>query len=480
MAQIFPTPNNVNSQPISRRVSDKFKKIKTTTNLENISIVNDYPVVRGREEDGSPENIISYAKRIRDHYNIKTPDETKHKGVLTPPHTQGVDYFTNTINRLSQFYIAPDNYNVPLPEPFGYRGFEEWKQGATLVERNFAGNATSFRFVIEFFETGNRYYSRRLRDDLNEADQNGNPYFTKHLIPTIMIQLNQLQNYQKAFWPLEAVWDVQVLDSLGSGSTIEANEIEVVQYIDALLKGEPVTRDNKLKSPYKKGTVISTHWFSQNPRGLGDDETASFLDVDLSGGTDAVDSAGDTGVSEPTGGGAGGSTRTVQADDGTNVNISGDTGNLTDQEVANISADLGFGPGTDETTTGTTFAVDTDGDGEIESILNLNDDPNFETVFDPFGNAIGNNDTFGAAAMLGNNLSNLQSDVQNYNNTQPLGVGGAQGNYAPFGTPGEFSYQTKYFQGTEYIWNRMNSGKWEPTFTASGFGGFGFSGGNLF
>ena len=211
-----------------------------------------------------------------------------------------------------------------------------------------------------------------------------------------MIQLNQLQDYQKAFWPLEAVWDVQVLDSLGSGSTIEANEMEVVQYIDALLKGQPVTRDNKLKSPYKKGTVISTHWFSQNPRGLGDDETASFLDVDLSGGTDAVDSAGDTGVSEPTGGDSGGSTRTVQADDGTNVNISGDTGNLTDQEVANISADLGFGPGTDETTTGTTFAVDTDGDGEIESILNLNDDPNFETVFDPFGNAIGNNDTFGA------------------------------------------------------------------------------------
>ena len=91
--------------------------------------------------------------------------------------------------------------------------------------------------------------------------------------------------------------------------------------------------------------------------------------------------------------------------------------------------DVGFGPGTDDTTTGTTFVIDSDNDGIANSILNLNDDPNFETVFDPFGNPIGNNDTFGAAAILGGNrFQNLQTDLMNFNNqnnntinnTQPM------------------------------------------------------------
>ena len=30
----------------------------------------------------------------------------------------------------------------------------------------------------------------------------------------------------------------------------------------------------------------------------------------------------------------------------------------------------------------------------IDSVLNLNDDPNFETFFDPFGNVVGNDDSF--------------------------------------------------------------------------------------
>ncbi len=181
-------------------------------------------------------------------------------------------------------------------------------------------------------------------------------------------------------------------------------------------------------------------------------------------------------------------TRQVQADDGTTVNISGDTVDLTDRQVANIAADVGFGPGTDDTTTGTTFVIDSDNDGIANSILNLNDDPNFETVFDPFGNAIGNNDTFGAGAILGGNrIQNLQTDLMNFNNQNnqnnqpiatgnaaqdnsgliPLGarnVGGAGGQYAPFGEPGEYSYQTRFFNGQEYIWNRMGSGKWESTF----------------
>ena len=88
--------------------------------------------------------------------------------------------------------------------------------------------------------------------------------------------------------------------------------------------------------------------------------------------------------------------------------------------LSNISSDLGFGVGTDDTTTGTTMVVDIDDDGTADSVLNLNDDPNFETFFDPFGNVVGNDDSFGAAVILGSglssNLNNLQQDVMNYNN----------------------------------------------------------------
>ena len=184
-------------------------------------------------------------------------------------------------------------------------------------------------------------------------------------------------------------------------------------------------------------------------------------------------------------------TRQVQSDDGTTVNISGDTANLTDRQVANIAADVGFGPGTDDTTTGTTFVIDSDNDGVANSVLNLNDDPNFETVFDPFGNAIGNNDTFGAAAILGGNrFQNLQTDLMNFNNqnnntnnnTQPIAIGGAQGQYAPFGVPGNYSYETRMnpTDGITYIWNAMQSGMWEDSNdVGSGnpmAGGYGFGG----
>ena len=66
------------------------------------------------------------------------------------------------------------------------------------------------------------------------------------------------------------------------------------------------------------------------------------------------------------------------------------------------------------------MVVDIDDDGTADSVLNLNDDPNFETFFDPFGNVVGNDDSFGSAAILGSglssNLNNLQQDVMNYNN----------------------------------------------------------------
>ena len=63
---------------------------------------------------------------------------------------------------------------------------------------------------------------------------------------------------------------------------------------------------------------------------------------------------------------------------------------------------------------------------------------------------------------------NYNNQNNNQNTTQPQAT---NSNFAPFGEPGEYSYQTRMFNGTEYIWNRMMSGKWETTF--SGFGGFG-------
>ena len=91
--------------------------------------------------------------------------------------------------------------------------------------------------------------------------------------------------------------------------------------------------------------------------------------------------------------------------------------NLTDTQVGKYDQDVGFGPGTDDTTTGTTFVIDSDNDGITNSILNLNDDF-FETVFDPFGNPIGNNDTFGVGKTIlgGNRIQNLQTDLMNFNN----------------------------------------------------------------
>lgn len=394
--------------------------------------------------------------------------------------------------------LTSDNH---WPKPFGNltTNHPNWKS-YSVVETNLGNNPTQFRFFLTMTTNASRfsrqggttYISRGLKDDLLAAENGNNPYFTTHLIPTIRFNPSDLKSLVSAFNQKERIWGFEISDSLGTepGTT---GEIEIVKYIDSLLYDTPINEDsNQFQLPYRFGTVISSHLFSQNRQGMGEGNTDD-LDAGIATTTDDATLAGlfddanlnadSTPISTTP------QTRQVQSDDGTTVNISGDSLDLTDRQVANIAADVGFGPGTDDTTTGTTFVVDSDGDGVANSVLNLNDDPNFQTVFDPFGNAIGNNDTFGAAAILGgNNLQNLQSDLMNSNNqnnnTQPIAIGGAQGQYAPFGVPGSYSYETRLnpTDGITYIWNAMQSGMWEDSNdVGSGnpmAGGFGF--GSLF
>ena len=409
----------------------------------------------------------------------------------------------NPINNAGRITSQLQN-NLHWPKPFGNltTNHPNWKS-YSVIETNLGNNPTQFRFFLTMGDAsrmkknagGRTYISRGLKDDLLAAENGNNPYFTTHLIPEIRFDPDSLRNLVSEFNQKERIWGFEISDSLGTESG-GIGEKEIVQYIDSLLYDTPINETtNEFQLPYRFGTVISSHLFSQNVQGMGEGNTDD-LDAGIATTTDDAtlaglfddSSVGSTPQTTTT------QTRQVQADDGTTVNISGDTANLTDTQVANIAADVGFGPGTDDTTTGTTFVIDSDNDGVANSILNLNDDPNFETVFDPFGNAIGNNDTFGAAAILGGNrLQNLQTDLMNFNNQNnqttppdntpqdnidflarqnqnnliPLGVrnvGGAGGQYAPFGEPGEYSYQTRFFNGQEYIWNRMNSGKWESTF----------------
>ena len=78
------------------------------------------------------------------------------------------------------------------------------------------------------------------------------------------------------------------------------------------------------------------------------------------------------------------------------------------------------------------------------------------------------------------NFNNQNNNTNN--NTQPIAIGGAQGQYAPFGVPGNYSYETRMnpTDGITYIWNAMQSGMWEDSNdVGSGnpmAGGYGFGG----
>ena len=441
-----------------------------------LDIVNQYPAKR-------LESVLPY-------YNKKGGEVSHTSGSIRNP--------INTAGRIT----SQLQNNQHWPKPFGNltTNHPNWKS-YSVVETNLGNNPTQFRFFLTMGDagrmkknTGGRtYISRGLKDDLIAAENGNNPYFTTHLIPEIRFDPNSLRSLVQEFNQKERIWGFEISDSLGTESGA-VGEREIIQYIDSLLYDAPINEDtNEFQLPYRFGTVISSHLFSQNIQGMGEGNTDD-LDSGIATTTDDATLAGlfdDSSVGSTPQTTTTTQTRQVQADDGTTVNISGDTANLTDRQVANIAADVGFGPGTDDTTTGTTFVIDSDNDGVANSVLNLNDDPNFETVFDPFGNAIGNNDTFGAAAILGGNrFQNLQTDLMNFNNqnnntnnnTQPIAIGGAQGQYAPFGVPGNYSYETRMnpTDGITYIWNAMQSGMWEDSNdVGSGnpmAGGYGFGG----
>lgn len=434
----------------------KFKKLEIRDTITNV-----YPLIKERGESNT-----AFIRRLRNVY-LKGGGTTRHIGGPSNLHVNPINRLSNIIkSKLStakRENIKNKFSNLVAPETFG----QVVKLAAKEERNSFGYDETSFRFVIEFEETGNRYISEVLKRDLDSANSNGNPYFESWVIPTIRLSKKRLNDFAKQFNRFENRWGFTIYDTLGSEAGQEG-EIEIVRYVDSLLKRDPVGSNNQFQVPYKKGTVISSHWFSQNKEGIANSEESANDNSQLN-------------KTRQTEG-----TTVVTSDDGKDVTVVGDTADLTLGEVANISSDLGFGVGTDDTTTGTTYVVDIDDDGTADSVLNLNDDPNFETFFDPFGNVVGNDDSFGAAAILGGNrFQNLQTDLTNYNNqnnnqntTQPQAT---NSNFAPFGEPGDYSYQTRMFNGTEYIWNRMMSGKWEKTFSTMGTtGNFPYGGGITF
>ena len=85
-----------------------------------------------------------------------------------------------------------------------------------------------------------------------------------------------METYIQSFKEDETRWGVTMEDSLSSGTQL-IGEREVVQYIDSLLYDETTDLDNQFIKPFKRGTVISSHWFSQNPEGVA--STGTNIDV---------------------------------------------------------------------------------------------------------------------------------------------------------------------------------------------------------
>lgn len=255
-----PTPNDIDieSEPAGDFpfTSDRFKKIDT--DLPRVTIVNTYPVKKDRNKP-----IGEFLSQLRSRYKIIS-DGVEHTAST----------FTNPINQQSRLYNSTQftGLPIPLPRPFGYI---EPIDGS-VVYRNLGDKLTQFRFQIIFTDSGNKYISKGLKDDIDYARNNGNPYFTSHLIPGIQLNKTKMETYIQSFKEDETRWGVTMEDSLSSGTQL-IGEREVVQYIDSLLYDETTDLDNQFIKPFKRGTVISSHWFSQNPEGVA--STGTNIDV---------------------------------------------------------------------------------------------------------------------------------------------------------------------------------------------------------
>ncbi len=255
--------------------SGRFKKIDT--DLPAVTIVNTYPVSEDRNK-----SVSDFLTEVRRAYK-KTTNGVEHKA----------GRFSNTINQNSGLYngrrrISPD---MPLPKPFG----EIEPIEGTVIYRNLGDALTQFRFQILFTDSGNKYISKGLKDDLDYAKKNGNPYFTSHLIPRIELNKFKMQSYIESFKAEEEKWGVELYNSLSTGTQL-VGEREVVRYIDSILYDSPTDLDNQFIKPYKRGTIISSHWFSQNPEGIG--STSDIPTPDIIAGNQAdTDTASDSATS---------------------------------------------------------------------------------------------------------------------------------------------------------------------------------------
>lgn len=229
------------------KVSQGFNQFKKLDD-----IVNKYPAKRG--EDVTPFYIKKSSTQIE--------------------HTAG-----NSVNTLNQKGTLRNVKDLIYPNRFGE---VPPLQKLTLVDTNFSGNPTRFRFFLEMDSA--TYVSVGLKNDLMTARAEGNPYFTPHLIPTINISQFNLKQLVSEFNAKESIWGFQITDSLGT-ETGPTGEIEVVKYIDSLLYDNPIGSDNEFQLPYRRGTIIASHLFSQNPPGFGEGNTDD-LDTSISTGTD--------------------------------------------------------------------------------------------------------------------------------------------------------------------------------------------------
>lgn len=229
------------------KVSQGFNEFKKLDD-----IVNKYPAKRG--EAVTPFYIKKSSTQIE--------------------HTAG-----NSVNTINQKGTLRNVKDLIYPNRFGE---VPPLQKLTLVDTNFSGNPTRFRFFLEM-DTAT-YVSVGLKNDLMTARAEGNPYFTPHLIPTINISQFNLKQLVSEFNAKERIWGFQITDSLGT-ETGPTGEIEVVKYIDTLLYDDPIGESNEFELPYRRGTIIASHLFSQNPPGFAISGTDS-IDVNIATGTD--------------------------------------------------------------------------------------------------------------------------------------------------------------------------------------------------
>ena len=229
------------------KVSQGFNQFKKLDD-----IVNKYPAKRG--EDVTP------------FYIKKSSTQTEH--------TAGIS--VNTINQKGTLRNVRD---LIYPNRFGE---VPPLRDVTLVDTNFSGNPTRFRFFLQMDLA--TYISTGLLNDLQAARAEGNPYFTPHLIPTVNISQFNLKQLVSEFNAKERIWGFEIINSLGT-ETGPTGEIEVVKYIDTLLYDDPIGESNEFELPYRRGTIISSHLFSQNPLGFALSGTDS-IDVNIATGTD--------------------------------------------------------------------------------------------------------------------------------------------------------------------------------------------------